>query len=243
MVKSTNLKSLLERVNEIEKIVSRALQKDSLSAIEHDLLLEKLRLVYDELLFANNKEEKVESVKPKPIVIKEQVKPTKEVLEDVSPFEISVDDSSEIAITADDDREVIIQDETIQDEVDEDIPVIHHDLSTEKEQSIPLGDKYKNKQKFRNEILGQNKKDFATVLQNKAIGDLTKAIGINDKFLFTKELFNGNAEFYSKSINKLNEFTDINDALIYIQENFNWDNDNEAASQLIDLIRRKLLHG
>lgn len=108
--------------------------------------------------------------------------------------------------------------------------------------STTLAEKFQGKKKFRNEMLGGGKKDMASHLKNKPIADLTKAIGINDKFLFTKELFNGNAELYSKSIRQLNSYTDINDALIYIQENFSWDENNEAANQLIDLVRRKLLH-
>ena len=91
-------------------------------------------------------------------------------------------------------------------------------------------------------MLGNGKKDIASVLKSKPISDLTKAIGINDKFLFTKELFGGNAEVYAKTIKKLNDFDNINDAIIFIQDNFSWDDGNEAADQLIELVRRKLLH-
>ncbi|HCY00921.1 MAG TPA: hypothetical protein DG754_12350 [Bacteroidales bacterium] len=242
MVKLTSLKSLLDRVRETERIILNAIQKDSLPSIERDLLLEKLRQAYDGLLFMDDGEGKSQSVSSE--TIKKQAEKVEEIMEVEDSLDISAGDISQAESIADDDYEMIKKDEAMQKEAKEEAPVAHHDLGKKKdqEQSIPLGEKYMAKKKFRNELLGQNKKDFATVLQNKPIVDLTKAIGINDKFLFTKELFNGNAGLYAKSIKQLNEFTDINDALIYIQENFSWDNDNEAASQLIDLIRRKLLH-
>ena len=57
-------------------------------------------------------------------------------------------------------------------------------------------------------------------LQNKPITDLAKAIGINDKFLFIKELFGGDSDLYNQTIKHLNHFTDLNEAIIYLQENF-----------------------
>lgn len=104
-----------------------------------------------------------------------------------------------------------------------------------------LSSKFEGTKRFRNESFNVNLKDVSTKLQNKPIEDLTKSIGINDKFLYTKELFNGNAQLYAKTIRRLNEFTDINDALFFIEENFSWEQNNEAANQLIDLVRRKLL--
>lgn len=124
-------------------------------------------------------------------------------------------------------------------------PTISEDIVVDIEPNkgkTTLAERYQGTKKFRNETLGNGKKDVASVLKGKPISDLTKAIGINDKFLFTKELFAGNAGLYSKTIKTLNEFDSINDAIIYIEDNFSWNNDNEAANQLIELVRRKLLH-
>lgn len=106
-----------------------------------------------------------------------------------------------------------------------------------------LSDKYKDSQKLMNEQIGEhvNKVDMATKLQNRRISDLSKAIGINDKHLFTHELFDGNSEKFSQTIKALNSFDDLNKAIIYLHENFNWSNDNESATKLIDLVRRKLM--
>jgi len=85
-------------------------------------------------------------------------------------------------------------------------------------------------------------KPVAAKLQDKPIKDITKEIGVHDKFLFIKELFNGDNLLYDRTINKVNQFNDIAEALIYIQENFNWNEHNKAANKFIELIRRKLLN-
>ena len=120
---------------------------------------------------------------------------------------------------------------------------VHKPEPIEHTQGEILAEKFQGKQKFRNEIIAEHttKVDMSTKLQNKPIGDLTKAIGINDKFLFIKELFNGDSARYSETISHLNSFADLNDAIIYLQDNFEWSESNEYAAKFIDLVRRKFI--
>lgn len=106
-----------------------------------------------------------------------------------------------------------------------------------------LAEKYQGKQKFRNEIIADHstKIDMSEKLKNRPIDNLQKAIGINDKFLFIKELFNGDATLYNETLQLLNEMDDLNRAIIYIQDNFKWDDSNETTIKFIDLIRRKFV--
>jgi hypothetical protein len=254
MSNQINFKKVLERVQEAEQLIRIGIEKGSLSTIERDILLEKLRASYEILLF--DRKDNLES----PSVVQDfskniqkiKVEPSKEVeLPKVEP-EVKTITSSSKQTSHKPDQEIepkqnesaVEEEDIFTEEVDE-LPKIEHEIyvngSQEKIKPPVLGDKFQGTKKFRNEALGAGKKDMASKLQNKPIHDLTKAIGINDKFLYTKELFNGNAELYAKTIQKLNEFSDINDALIFIQENFSWDDKNEAANQLMELVRRKLL--
>jgi hypothetical protein len=266
-----SFKNVLERLLEAEKLLNIGIERGSLSSIERDILLEKLRASYEQLLFDKvpdqlNKVEitpKVDQLRVEPV--QEISKPQTQVeVPPVSPpkqqpnppiMQVEIKPPANVEVKQEEVKETaeIISEE--KESIDLDITPTRsssENISAKSEVKIvdydkastsTLAEKYQGKKKFRNETLGNGKKDVASVLQNKPIGDLTKAIGINDKFLFTKELFNGNAELYARSIRQLNEFTDINDALIYIQENFNWDGKNEAANRLIDLVRRKLLIG
>ena len=73
------------------------------------------------------------------------------------------------------------------------------------------------------------------------ISDLTKAIGINDKFQFIKELFGGDSDRYTDSIRMLNNFNNLSDAYSHIDANFNWDKNNEVVKRIILLVRRRYM--
>lgn len=70
--------------------------------------------------------------------------------------------------------------------------------------------------------------------------DLRHSIGLNDKFLLTKELFSGDSVRYDEFITTLDTFTDLDDALIHIQETYSGNPDGEGIKLLVDLIERKL---
>lgn len=72
------------------------------------------------------------------------------------------------------------------------------------------------------------------------IDDLRKAIGINDRFLMIRDLFNGDAQMFENTITTLNEFDDLDECMIYIVENFAWNPDSDGARLLMSLIQRKL---
>lgn len=90
--------------------------------------------------------------------------------------------------------------------------------------------------------LGRNitLRDVATSLAQKNSTTLKGAIGINDKFLMLKEMFNGDITYYQSTIEMLEEFTDLDDALIFIHDNFNWNPNGDGVRLLIDLLNRKL---
>jgi len=269
MSNQNKFKIVLERIEEAEQLLMIGVEKGSLSSIERDILLEKLRSCYEMLLF-DKKDETFSHVTSHDIIQKAEkvkVEPAKEVSSPpveaivtplISPtrksssepvFEIEADEDKEEVSSIDPLTSTLAEENkktrSEKTEEPESIKNIKHDIDIngkhEKDKSPILAEKFQGKKKFRNEAFGVGKKDMASKLQNKPIQDLTKAIGINDKFLFTKELFNGNAELYAKTILKLNEFTDINDALFFVQDNFSWDDKNEAANQLMELVRRKLL--
>lgn len=83
---------------------------------------------------------------------------------------------------------------------------------------------------------------LADKLQHSALNSLQSAIGINDKFLFVNELFNGSMEKYNRSIANLDDLKTFNGALIYLNElriELQWNSSNEAYKKLLELVHRK----
>ena len=96
------------------------------------------------------------------------------------------------------------------------------------------------------EILGEKMitedNSLAAKLQNRPVGDLKSAIGINDKFLFVNELFGGSMEKYNRSIENLNDIQTYNGALIYLNElkvELQWNSNNVAYKKLSELVKLK----
>ncbi len=116
-------------------------------------------------------------------------------------------------------------------------------LFSEVEPTI-IADKFKDDKKTLNETIISNKHDKSIVskMQQTAINDLVKSIGVNDKFLFVRVLFNNDINEYNETINLLNNFASINQAFDYLdilKNRNNWDESSDASLKLFDLIRRK----
>jgi hypothetical protein len=76
--------------------------------------------------------------------------------------------------------------------------------------------------------------------QSRHINSLHSAIGLNDKFLLIREVFNGDKNTYEQTIARLEETASMTDAKAIIFEYANPDDENEAMTLLLDLIKRKL---
>ena len=88
--------------------------------------------------------------------------------------------------------------------------------------------------------LQKNEEDISAVLKTKPISNLNDAIGVNDKFLFIREIFGGNQASYDDAIYRLNNVTNLPDAKAIIMSYTGEGDENEAVKQLLDLVKRKL---
>ena len=77
-------------------------------------------------------------------------------------------------------------------------------------------------------------------ISNRSIRSLRQGIGLNDKFLMIRDLFDGDANAYDEAIDTLDSFDDFDDCIIYIAENFAWNADSEGAKFIMQLLERKL---
>lgn len=83
---------------------------------------------------------------------------------------------------------------------------------------------------------------IAARMTHSKINDLRQAIGINDKFLFINELFEGNISYYNKAVDELNSFQSLNGAKTYLIELsvlHQWNVENAAVTKIEQLIERK----
>lgn len=101
-------------------------------------------------------------------------------------------------------------------------------------------------QRSLNDLFNSQKEDHSlgAQFQRAKVGDLTKAISINEKFTYIKELFNNKGEEFSASIQKLNQCNTMEEAfncLETLKKQYFWDSTSTAYLSLCDLLRRKFM--
>ena len=82
----------------------------------------------------------------------------------------------------------------------------------------------------------------AEKLQHNKIFDLKSAIGINEKFQFINELFDGNMKEYTVAVDQMNSFSSLTEAESYIanlKEVYKWKPDNHIAENFKELVERR----
>lgn len=105
-----------------------------------------------------------------------------------------------------------------------------------------LADQFAHRANGINEQMASNKHedDILELMKHKPVSSLKEAIGINDRFLFIREIFNGNSENYNNAIARLENVSCISEAREIISGYIGEGSENEAVVQLLDLVKRKL---
>jgi len=107
-----------------------------------------------------------------------------------------------------------------------------------------LKDKFKTESTINEKIL-QETDDTRIIskIQKQSLKDLKSAIGINEKFLFINELFEGNMQDYNDAITYINEScSELKDALEYVEslsEKYNWNKSKSSYNILKTLVERR----
>lgn len=75
------------------------------------------------------------------------------------------------------------------------------------------------------------------------IDDLTVAIGLNQKFRFINELFDGDADAYNQAVKKLNQLPNKTAAQSLLHNElistYSWDQENEVTLTFLNLVERR----
>jgi hypothetical protein len=87
-----------------------------------------------------------------------------------------------------------------------------------------------------NDAIGE-KKEVETNLTSP-ITSLRAAIGLNDRFLFIREIFNNNSEKYNTIIDQLDKMETIQQAVDYLKVNLSLQK-NETSMKFVDLLKRR----
>ena len=118
--------------------------------------------------------------------------------------------------------------------------IVEEEVKSDKDNSI----KEDSENKSINELHSQTPQtSLADHFGQQPINDLTKEIGINERFLLTENLFSGDTKAYNDAIDNLNNFSNSEDALKYFRQdlakNLNWNLKTTQVKRFIKLVERR----
>jgi hypothetical protein len=228
---------IAEQIDELIQLIRKINEsRQQVYRIDVDLALEKVRRIYENLNHLDVQSAiSIPDVKDK---IKDHPEITKEESGQEAPVEFSIakepqDNSSSINKPV---EEVVSS--AKEKKVKETPPSLIDLFSTTSAQGKVIGTKTVV------EKMAEQKpvEIVADKIGKKKISGLNQVIGINEKFFFINELFEGNMKEYKKAIDELDQCESLPEAVEYLKtllENNGWDKANEAYGMLLGFVERK----
>lgn len=221
MEKKELLNALHNQITELDAMLRKFAQADDIATIDIDLFLAKMRSLYDEAKMLDNVRllaaaPQVPTPESKPLFVPPPASPPVATPEPVPP--------------------------PAPKPVPEPVPAPAPKpvrASVPKPDAPRLGEKLKPTTEAVNEIYGKAKSASKTAVNTQPVPDIFVAIGLNDRFFFTRELFNDNTALFKSTISTLNNLTDFEAAKSHIESEFDWPEEDATVTQFMQIVKRR----
>jgi predicted RND superfamily exporter protein len=75
--------------------------------------------------------------------------------------------------------------------------------------------------------------------ESRFVHSLRKAINLNDRYRYQRELFKGNIELMNQVVEKLDTMKTLKEAMDYVQREFSWDSQSETVADFYSLLENR----
>ena len=218
------LEILTKDIQDIEKLVGNLQNSPDGSILELDLALSKLRNVYDILTvirtdmalegLSTDSKARPPAGNEKPSVVAEE--PAAEEKEPVSEKEKPAAEEKE--------------------------PVSEKEKPSAKKDEPPaeiIAEKFESGSSINENMAGNREPDMDSKLMGQPIESISRNIGINDRFLIIRELFEGDSDGFGKLIEDLDKAGDLKNATRLLEKQFDQVPDHEGLFILTNLVKRR----
>jgi hypothetical protein len=222
------LEVLHANAEEIRQLMARLEKRNEISTIELDLILEKLRSIYDLVLDMQSaitvkNDPELEIVKKK----ETSVPPTTESAEVKTPEQVQQD-----------------RKDAAREHLERDLKKTEVQNEEKSSRSTFVSDRFKTSKPSLNEELAAKTKSKEMPANSKAkptSAGISNSLGLNEKFEIINELFGGDKNKFDQTMQDLNSAGSFVEAYNYLNSTFNWDMDNTYVQRILEIIRRKLI--
>jgi len=216
---------LTKDIQDIEKLVGNLRNSKDQSAIELDLALSKLRNVY-EILTMIKADRLHELVSSNPV----QEQPSAKTTPPAKPEPVTLQESET--------KPEIKPEPTPSPE-----PKPEPTPSPEPEpvDSSILAEKFSAESSINENLAEKRGNDVDSKLMGQPIDNISRNIGINDRFLIIRELFEGDSDQFSNLVGRLDGAENYQSATGILEEQFAGTLDHEGVEILTGLIKRRYI--
>lgn len=268
MEKHKLIQLILKDLEELNEIAHELRQSDKLSRFELDIALSKSKLVFQEFEFLkelNGQGAEKEASKQEPIPASaptqagaqmEEVRDRLEEMEAGSKQEVKETDKPELqeeraqptfshqpeicvtsaSKTSEHENPPARQKETIEEQEKESAEIEEEEVAKNIKKTV--GENFIKGKSLNDLMLGN--KTLDKKLASSPITKLETAIGLNDRFQYTRELFNNQPELFRKTVQEIDQAASLNDAVAYLNSNFRWKK-TDTSIQFAQLVKRRFI--
>lgn len=252
------IKILLKDMGELEELISDIKSNGGFNALEMEFVHTRAKGIFQLMQMLNYQDGSVsddnnkrnnlkesESEQKAEISITQQVmeekpEPEKELFEEEPEVEkeqvnilISAEVKEETAQEPELVESAVVQVEEKQDEV------VLEEETEKPEIASRLGDSFL-KGRSVNDLITEHV-NLESKLSNLPVSNLQSAIGINDRFQYIRELFDGDNQKFQDTVKAIDSMHNLNEAAEYLRNNFKWKK-NETSLKFVNLIKRRFLN-
>jgi len=213
---------LTKDIQDIEKLVGNLQNSKDGSAIELDLAMSKLRNVY-EILTMIKADRLHELISPTNSPAQEPIpEPQQEPIPEPQPPVAKESESAEVEPPAGPEPESVAETEP----------------DNGKDAEI-IAERFSAESSINENLAGQRKPDMDTKLVGQPINNISRNIGLNDRFLIIRELLDGDADRFNRLVENLDGAEDYNMAVGFLEEQFSGSLEHEGVEILTGLVKRR----
>ncbi|HKK82132.1 MAG TPA: hypothetical protein VJ909_07780 [Prolixibacteraceae bacterium] len=99
-----------------------------------------------------------------------------------------------------------------------------------------LGDQFTKEKSLNEKFTSLTETKYKVM--GKPVTSVKKAIGLNDRFMFTRELFNNDSGKFNDTVEAIDNANDLVEAIEYLEKNCEWPK-NETSLKFMDLVKRR----
>lgn len=251
-----HINSIKDLLNEINNDISN-FENGDISAIEKDILLDKIKYLYRVTADINLSEKSNKTIESEDAV-NGTANSNSETVKDISnKTEISEKKTTSIENESKNNDKQKSKGNTKDKDVDkpeqkpdtkenEDPQKIAKEEEKSEETNIKkpiqkiLGEELQKDRTSLNELFTRGN-DVSDSIVLTPLSDIKAGIGLGDRFLYIRELFDGSNDKFEDTINKLNKMQSIDEAVSFLKANFDWDISSLTVKTFLNVVKRKFI--